>query len=836
MRLSRRAPWAFSLRLWLPLSLLMTCALIFVILLGLAQHNHDREMQRFVDHVAHEELLRVQRELEAALRSQSHAGLDNIVKGLGLNAAVSHAAVLDDKGVVLAATRAAWRGQEAMAVVPGYAATEVANMLQVRHELLRLYKASWQLTAMAPVAMPPRSGEIRSNLQGVLYIDYDLMPISDKIWLPLREQALVFSAVALCATLLLIALMRSIIITPVKALRESMKRIGTGNFSNLPQWRGKGEFRDLGMALEGMAQALQAGSRALIESEARYRQLSDAAFEALILHENGRVIDANAAADHLLGVQPGALVGRSVLSLIAPSHVDFVSRRILHGIEGIWEVELLDAEGKVIPCECNMRQRTINGRTIRVSAARDIRQRLMAQAEIRKLAHFDSLTGLHNRRSLLDQVAHELREIERHGRHAALATISLNALQAINSSLGMAAGDSVLRTIARRLSSLQEQGQSLARVDGATFAILFTELEGSLEEASTRTAHCVERLMKAICEPLTIQGQVLHLNTAAGVVMLPDDSRDPPELLREAETAMHLSKRINDGLVRFFSIALQEAASAKLMLRNSLRNALQEARHDKTGELLLHYQPQVDTKGRLLGVEALVRWQHPTRGFLPPDVFIAEAEASGLIVPLGAWVLEEALMCLRRWQNEPATESWARNLIMAVNVSLRQFREPGFVASVEAILARTGIPAQLLELELTESVVADDLEATLEKMEILRRLGVRFALDDFGVGYSSLAYLRQLPIDRLKIDRSFVLDADAPLPATQGKHPMVLISAIVSVAHQLDLQVVAEGVETPALLDCLIGANCDSFQGYYFSRPQPEESLAAWAAKHRLAA
>jgi diguanylate cyclase (GGDEF)-like protein/PAS domain S-box-containing protein len=830
----RRSLKTFSLRLWLPLSLVITCGLIFLVLLVLAKINYDREMQHFVNHVAHEELLRAQRDLEAAFRRQDNSGLGNVIGDLGLNPAISHAAVVDGTGVVLAATQLAWRGQDAVAVVPDYAASKVAQTMQARHEYLVLDMPRRSLIAMAPVALALRPGEIRTGRQGVLYIAYDLSPVSARIWKPLQEQAMAFAAVMVFATLGLAALVRKGVIKPVQALRESMECIGAGGLSvALPQWQGDGEFRDLGVALDGMAQALQASSRALFESEIRYRQLSDAALEALFLYKNGQIIDANAAANRLLRVEPGALVDRSMLSLVAPQCIDFAGQRILQGMEGVWEIELIDAQGNAIPCECSVQQRIVDGHAICILAARDIRQRLAAQAAIRKLAHFDPLTGLHNRRWLLDQITQELVEVEHHNHHAALVTINLNAFQAVNSSLGMAAGDSVLRTMARRLSSLQEQGQTLARVDRDTFAILLVSLEGSLDTASAQVVRSVERLLAAIGEPLKIQDQVLHLSADAGVVMIPNDSRDPPELLREAETAMYLAKQVRDGHVRFFSHVLQEAASAKLALRNDLRSALQEATHGKAGQLVLHYQPQVDKNGQLLGVEALVRWQHPTRGLLQPGAFIAEAEASGLIVPLGAWVLKEAALCLRRWQSAADTQSWANTLIMAVNVSQLQFRKPNFVACVEEILASTGIQAHLLELELTESVLSDDLEDTLEKMQMLRRLGVRFALDDFGVGYSSLAYLRQLPIDRLKIDRSFVLDADAPLPTTQGKHPMVLIGAIVSVAHQLNLCVVAEGVETPSLLACLKRVDCDSFQGYYFSRPLPEENLIAWVAKHQ---
>ena len=492
---------------------------------------------------------------------------------------------------------------------------------------------------------------------------------------------------------------------------------------------------------------------------------------------------------------------------------------------------MVDAQGQLIAAEASVRQRELDGNVLRVVAVRDIRERLAAEAQIRQLAHFDALTGLHNRRFLLEQVAAELARppVDGQPRRAALATLNLNAFQAVNDSLGMAAGDAALRIVAQRLSSLLTVGQSLARVDGDTFALLITDLHGDLQAASAQAARAIEQLLAAVAEPLEVRGQALHLSAGAGVVMIPNDSRDPPELLREAETAMHRAKEAGDTQVQFFAHALQEAASERLALRNDLRQTLRLP--PQAQQLLLHYQPQVDAAGRLLGVEALVRWQHPTRGMIPPGAFIAEAESCGLIVPLGHWVLHEAVACLRRWQQQADGAPWASQLTMAVNVSPRQFREPDFISRIEDVLAQVGVSALSLELELTESVVADDLEATLEKMALLRSRGVRFALDDFGTGYSSLAYLKRLPIDTLKIDRSFVMDIDAPIQSGPGKRPAVLIDAIIAMAHQLEMRVLAEGVETATQRERLVRAGCDIFQGYYFSRPLSEANLQAWASQ-----
>ena len=816
----------FNLRLWLPLSLIIASAVMALILVADQQRHYAQDLQRFADHTAHAELLETQRALETVLRRSDGSGTVGIVSQLGLNPAVAYAALVGPDGKVIAATRFAWKGRTATEHIPGYTEDAVRQVRRAQRELLTLDRAQLRLTAVAPVTMGLQSGEVRATRQGVLWIDYDLRPVAAETWDQLRTQAVVLAMAVLLGSLGLLALAHWGILRPVAALRAGMERIGAGDFTHLPRLQGSGDFHDLGQALEKMASELQARNTALAESEARFRQLSDASFEAIILHENGRITDANAAADRLMGVAPGGLVGTPILSWVSPPFLERTIQRTTQGMEGVWEVDLQDAQGQTIPCECSVRRRQLDNRQVRVVAVRDIRTRLAAEAEIRQLAHFDALTGLSNRRSLLEQVVQELAAADLQPRRAALATININAFQSVNDSLGMAAGDVVLRTMARRLSALQGQGQTLARVDGDTFALLLCDLQGDLNQASAEAARTIERLLAVIAEPLEVQGQVLHLSAGAGVVMIPNDSRDAPELLREAETAMHRAKDAGDSRVYFFAHALQEAASERLALRSDLRRALEA----KPAPLLLHYQPQVDSQGRLAGVEALVRWQDPRRGLVSPVHFIPEAEASGLIVPLGNWVLEEAATTLHRWQNDPACAAWATKLTMAVNVSARQFREADFISRIESLIARVGIAAFSLELELTESVLVDDLEATLEKMAQLRSHGVRFALDDFGTGYSSLAYLKRLPIDVLKIDRSFTMDIDAPEHSGQGKRPAVLIDAIVAMAHQLDLRVLAEGVETLAQQERLLRSGCDLFQGYRFSRPLPEAEFRAWAA------
>lgn len=431
----------FNLRLWLPLSLIIASAVMALILVADQQRHYAQDLQRFADHTAHAELLETQRALETVLRRSDGSGTVGIVSQLGLNPAVAYAALVGPDGKVIAATRFAWKGRTAAEHIPGYPEDAVRQVRRAQRELLTLDRAQLRLTAVAPVTMGLQSGEVRATRQGMLWIDYDLRPVAAETWDQLRTQAVVLAMAVLLGSLGLLALARWGILRPVAALRAGMERIGAGDFTHLPLLQGSGDFHDLGQALQKMANELQARNTALAESEARFRQLSDASFEAIILHENGRITDANAAADRLMGVAPGGLVGTAMLSWVSPPFLERTIQRTTQGMEGVWEVELQDAQGQAIPCECSVRRRQLGNRQVHVVAVRDIRTRLAAEAEIRQLAHFDALTGLSNRRSLLEQVVQELAAADLQPRRAALATININAFQSVNDSLGMAAGD-----------------------------------------------------------------------------------------------------------------------------------------------------------------------------------------------------------------------------------------------------------------------------------------------------------------------------------------------------------------------------------------------------------
>jgi diguanylate cyclase len=429
-----------------------------------------------------------------------------------------------------------------------------------------------------------------------------------------------------------------------------------------------------------------------------------------------------------------------------------------------------------------------------------------AHARLHHIATHDPLTGLPNRNLLKERLAKALSERHHPGRTIAVAAIDLDRFASINHSLGHGVGDGVLVEIAHRLESAVPAPHTLARVGGDAFALLIDSMSARLE------AHAVTSAMVASLEqPFIVHGEEIRVRLSIGVSVCPDDARRGDDLLAHAEAALVTSKRQGGGRVLFFEPSLSDSMQERLALENDLRRAL--AAH----EFEIHYQPQISTRtGRILSVEALLRWRHPHKGLIAPSSFIPLAEQTGLIVPLDAWVLREACRQARSWIAEAGL-----NVKVAVNLSAMQFRCPDVLDTIVSALNAAGIEPRMLEIELTESALMIDPERSGSALKLLRSMGVSIAIDDFGTGYSSLSYLRRLPIDKLKIDRSFIRD----LPTSAMDESIV--RAIVSLAHSVGLEVVAEGVETAEQLDRVRALDCDQWQGYYCCPPQPAAELAA---------
>lgn len=803
-----------NLNRWLPITLLGFSVFLFALLFLMQQSSMESELTRYKNQTIHDDMRRVQRALINELERNNLISVGYIIDELKFNTTIDYALFWDKQGQVITATQESWKNQPALKALPRLAELPLNQDLQPQKEQLIDDGKRIQL-ALIPIGQ-----------YGTLLIQYNLGSKIDSTTANNHLHLTVFAIALMLAVLMLYQFARWAILRPTSALKYAMQRIGEGNFTDVASIKGTGEFKYLDDSLSRMAAELEEQRQNLLESEERVQQLSDASLEAILFHENGIIIDANKAAVELYEGERNDMIGMPLLQLVAEHQIETITWRMQSESTGQWVTDVVNKNGVIIPVEVSVGQQKYKERVIRVVVARDLRPSIEAEETIRQLSMYDALTGLPNRHMLLDLVQAELDTYdEENPSRAALATFNLNMFKNINDSMGMAAGDAVLRAVAKRLTTSLGANQFFARVVGDTFALLQVDLSSDLSKASTKVAANLEKILNDLQEPLNIHGQLLHINAGAGVVMLPNDSKDPAELLREAETAMHQAKQSGLARIHFFAHALQEAANARLTLRNELQHILK----NDPDQIQVYYQPQTNQQGKLVGVEALVRWLHPERGLIPPLDFIGEAEASGLIVPLGQLVLEKAVKQLKSWQETPDYQSWASTLTVAVNVSPRQFREESFVQSVKNVLRKFDTNPKSLELELTESVVADDLEATIVKMNQIKQLGICFALDDFGTGYSSLSYLKRLPMDTLKIDRSFVMDIDAPEHYYSGKRPAVLIEAITTMAHQLGMTVLAEGVETEEQCKHLENAGCDIYQGYLFSKPLPAAELIAWA-------
>ncbi|CAM8638668.1 PAS domain [Comamonadaceae bacterium] len=440
---------------------------------------------------------------------------------------------------------------------------------------------------------------------------------------------------------------------------------------------------------------------------------------------------------------------------------------------------------------------------------RDISSRKAAESEIERLAFFDALTGLPNRRMLLDRLGLALSSSHRSGQHGGLLFIDLDNFKVLNDTLGHHMGDLLLKQVAQRLQECVRSVDTVARLGGDEFVVMLEELHADAAMAATEAEAVAKKVLHTLNKQFALGNHNMHSSPSIGVAMFCGHAEGIEELLKRADLAMYQAKNAGRNTVRFFDPAMQLAASARAEMEVDLRKALQEE------QLVLYYQPVVTANGAITGVEALVRWMHPVKGMVSPGEFIPLAEQTGLILPLGQWVLEAACAQLVAWSADPHTQ----RLSVAVNVSARQFRHPDFSTHILDLLRTSGANPYRLKLELTESLLLTDFEEAVLKMSELRSIGVSFSLDDFGTGYSSLAYLKRLPLDQLKIDQSFVRDV------LTDPNDAAIARTILSLAKSMDLGVVAEGVETAGQRDFLLAAGCHAFQGYFFGRPVPVEQL-----------
>ena len=594
---------------------------------------------------------------------------------------------------------------------------------------------------------------------------------------------------------------------PLDQLSASMGRAKAGESQVRAVLVGPKDIADMAQAFNSMMMVLEQREAAL--------RVAAIAFETeegmWVTDENAVTIRVNSAFTRLTGYSAEEAIGKNPSTLISDrqsaefyQHMWESLRRDYYWQGEIWSqrkneeiypewlsiTAVLGTDGKI---------------TNYVGAFMDITERKRAEGEIHNLAFYDPLSRLPNRRLLFDRLRQAVASSARNRAGGALLFIDLDNFKTLNDTRGHAVGDLLLIEVAKRLQTCVRESDTLARFGGDEFVVLLEELSEDRTQAAAQARGVGEKVLEAISRPYVLDENEYHGSSSVGITLFANNKQNLDELLRQADTAMYEAKKSGRNTLRFFDPAMQEVLEIRSRLEAGMREALRKQ------EFRLYYQMQIDHAGRILGAEVLLRWIHPELGLIPPMQFIPLAEETGLILPIGQWALETACQQIKIWETEPHT----RDLLVAVNVSARQFHQPDFVAQVNEMLRQSAIDPTRLKLELTESMVLSDVDDTIAKMQALKQIGVRFAMDDFGTGYSSLAYLSQLPLDQLKIDRSFVSNIGAK--STDA----AIIQTIIGMAKNLGMEVIAEGVETQEQRDFLEAAGCLLYQGYLFSQPVP---------------
>lgn len=530
-----------------------------------------------------------------------------------------------------------------------------------------------------------------------------------------------------------------------------------------------------------------------------------------------RIVFVNEAFERRTGYTQEEVIGQSPRFLQGPDTQRAQLDRIRAALEQ-WErvrVDLINYTKSGEPYWVDLDVSPVWDETRRlthwVAVGRDITERKRDEEKIQYLAFYDPLTQLPNRQMLLDRLQDAVGD-NGHARDGALMFIDLDNFKVLNDTLGHQKGDLLLQQVARRLRNCVAKGDLVARLGGDEFVVLLENTPEKPLDPLTAAQIVSQRILDGLGEPYVLPGYLHHSTCSIGVTLFGKTPSSVSELLKQADLAMYQAKAAGRNAVRFFDPEMQAVASANAALASDLRQAWRD------NHLRIEYQPQVGMDGRMTGVEALLRWEHPTRGIVGPDQFIPTAEETSLIIPIGHWVLEAACAQLAEWARRPERA----HLSIAVNVSVRQFRHPDFIDEVMTCVRRAGIPAHKLKLELTESLLADNLDAAIAKMRNLKEMGVRLSVDDFGIGYSSLSYLKRLPIDELKIDRGFVKDI------LTDTNDAAIASTIIGLCRSLGLEVIAEGVETEEQRAFLARQGCHRYQGYLFCRPLPLAQLEAF--------
>jgi len=564
--------------------------------------------------------------------------------------------------------------------------------------------------------------------------------------------------------------------------------------------------------------AIKRQQHELQESEQKYKALFEDSGDAMLLIEGESFIDCNDAAVDMLGYDNKTEILNTHPSELSPliqpdgsdsfEKANQMIKAAFDNGSNRFEWRHLRKNGEAFPVEVLLTALYIGDRQLLHIIWRDITEIKIAESEIKKLAYEDTLTGLANRRTLIERLTHVLHIYKRIHYKGALLFIDLDHFKNINDTLGHHVGDLLLQQVAKRLVSVVRAGDTVARFGGDEFVLMLEDLDKDAIQAGSKAEITCEKLLLKLNEPYTLNGKDHHVSASIGVSMFSEDSV-LTDLLQQSDIAMYQAKSSGRNAVRFFDPKMQQAIDERARTEQLIKDGLSNNYFE------LHYQIQVNCHAKPFGVEALLRLKHPEEGYMPPMQYIPIAEETGLILHIGNFVLEAACKQLKKWEGNPST----KELSIAINVSPLEFKEHSFVMNILSSIQNHDINPALLKLELTETMLVDDVDDIIIKMNLLKENGVQFSMDDFGTGYSSLQYLRRLPLNQLKIDQSFVRDLE------HDEQDRSIVQTIIAMGNGLGLDVIAEGVETTEQQDMLLKFGCSNYQGYLFSKPLPINEL-----------
>ncbi|OMH25923.1 EAL domain-containing protein [Motiliproteus sp. MSK22-1] len=615
---------------------------------------------------------------------------------------------------------------------------------------------------------------------------------------------------------------------PMVRLSNSMSRLQEGHNKQdrlvIPEFHQKDELGLIVNTFNELWSGRNSAEKALEKSESYFRMVMEQAGEGLYLfNTSGRILDVNPQACNSLGFSREELLSMSLIDIdptLTYERLKDIISSMSVGKQVSIESSHRSKDGREYPIDVRMTLVDLNGVTRLLASVRDITERKRAEERIKHLAYYDALTGLPNRSLLQDRLKQALASAVRHNHTGALMFLDLDRFKTINDSLGHDVGDRLLKAVAQRLNGCLRDEDTASRIGGDEFVILAPDLSQNADKAATQAKELAEKLLEQFRRPFQIGEEELFVSGSVGISLFPNEETDSTGLLRQADTAMYRAKASSNGF-HFYQPQMQISINERLSLEKDLNRALDR------NEFLLFYQPQVNSKGQVVGAEALLRWMHPEKGLVPPDKFIPIAEETGLIIPIGDWVLEKACEQLDLWRQKCLPASFHR---LAVNISPKQFGREEFVRRLEELIKQYPEASAYLELELTENMLVDQVEQTSSQMQQLKSWGMRFSIDDFGTGYSSLRYLKHLPLDQLKIDQSFVRDICV------DDNSLAIVDTIVAMARHLKLSIIAEGVETEEELAALKRLGCTCYQGYYFSKPVAVDEFEEYMGKVQSAA